>query len=259
MKLRILQVSDCHVSADRHADYRGQNADENLESLLPAMRAWDPDLVLLTGDVSEDASAASYARAAGALEAIGSPLLALPGNHDQPAVMKQYFYRGPWRGAYAFEQGAWLLVLLDSTEKGGIAGSFSEHYLAGFEDLLNGSSADFVLVALHHQPVSVNAPWIDRFPLENPEPFLKSVDQDGRIRGIVWGHVHHDFRIERHGAVLLGAPSTVANSLPETERFTPDPGGPACRWLELDREGGVETGLLRPCQSSTGRTSQRIR
>jgi hypothetical protein len=58
---------------------------------------------------------------------------------------------------------------------------------------------------------------------------------------------------------LLGAPSTVANSLPQTRRFTLDLAGPACRWLELGVDGGVETGLLRPAQSSTGKTSQRIR
>jgi len=259
MSLRILQLSDSHVSVDPKSGYRGQNADKNLESLLPAMRAWKPDLMLLTGDISEDASASSYARVAGMLEVIGAPLLALPGNHDNPEVMKHHFPRGPWKGPVAWEQGRWLLVLLDSAEQGRIEGSFSQQYLDGFEDLLAGSSADHVLVALHHQPVAVDAPWIDRYALKHPEPFLKCVDRDGRIRCIVWGHVHHDFRAQRKGVTMLGAPSAATNSLPRTERFTLDPAGPACRWLQLDAKGKVETGLIRPAQSSTGRTSQRIR
>jgi Icc protein len=257
--LRILQVSDCHVSADPGANYRGQNADLNLRQLLPVIRAWNPDLVLLTGDVSEDASPASYARVAVMLGTVGAPLLALPGNHDDPQVMKQHFPLGPWHGPYGREMENWLLVLLDSTEPGKISGSFSQQALEKLDETLRGSSAEFILVALHHQPVPVNAPWIDRHALENPRLFFNFIDRDSRIRCICWGHVHHDFRTTRKGVVLLGAPSAVANSLPQTRRFALDLAGPSCRWLELKANGTVETGLLRPLQSSTGNRNQSIK
>ena len=42
---KIIQVSDCHVSAKRDADYRGSSADRGLAGLLPVMRKWQPDLV----------------------------------------------------------------------------------------------------------------------------------------------------------------------------------------------------------------------
>ena len=45
--------------------------------------------------------------------------------------------------------------------------------------------------------------------------------------------------------LLLGSPSTVANSLPGTEKFALDLAGPACRWLELGLDGSVSTGLMR--------------
>ena len=257
--LKILQVSDSHVSADPEARYRGQNADRNLRQLLPVMRAWNPDLVLLTGDVSEDASPASYARVAVMLGTVGAPLLTLPGNHDDPEVMKQYFRAGPWHGPFAREMENWLLVLLDSTVPGKISGSLSQQVLEQLDECLRGSSAKFVLVALHHQPVPVNASWIDRYALENPRLFFNFIDRDSRIRCISWGHIHHDFRTRRNGVVLLGAPSAAANSLPQTERFALDLAGPSCRWLELKANGTVETGLLRPFQSSTGNRSQSIR
>jgi len=258
-RLKILQVSDCHLSADPKADYRGQNADRNLKKLLPAMRAWDPDLVLATGDVSEDGSAASYARAAVWLGTVGAPLLALPGNHDDPAVMKKHFPQGPWGGPYGREAGPWLLLLLDSTVEGEVSGRLSQQVLEKLDERLRGSNAAFVLLALHHQPVPVNARWIDRYALENPDLFWNFVDRDGRVECVTWGHVHQDYQERRKGATLLGSPSAVANSLPNTERFTLDLTGPSCRWIELGPEGEVETGVLRPLQSSTGRTSQRIR
>jgi Icc protein len=244
--LKILQVSDCHVSADPNADYRGQNADQNLNKLFPAMRIWNPDLVLLTGDVSEDASPESYARVAFTLGKLGVPLLALPGNHDDAAVMQLHFPLGPWRGPCSRKMAPWLLLLLDSTEPGKISGSFGQQVAAQIEEQLRSSGAEFILVALHHQPVPVNSPWIDRYALENPALFSTWLDQDSRVRCITWGHVHHDFRSERNGVILLGAPSTVANSLPEAQRFTLDPAGSSCRWLELKADGAVDTGIIRP-------------
>ncbi len=259
MALKLIQISDCHVSAERGADYRGQNADRNLDSVLQAARAWDPDLVLVTGDVSEDASTTSYARVAVKLGTLGSPLLVLPGNHDDPSVMRRHFHNGPWGGPFVKEMGDWLLVLLDSSVPGKISGALSQQMLEKLDQQLRGSDAKFILIALHHQPVPVGAPWIDKYALEEPQRLFHYIDRDRRVRCISWGHVHHDFQGLRNGAKLLGAPSAVANSLPRTERFTLDLEGPSCRWLELGSDGKVETGLLRPSQSSTGRTSHRIR
>jgi Icc protein len=258
--LRIIQVSDCHVSADPQADYRGQNADHNLMSLLPAIRLWQPDLILVTGDVSEDGSAASYGRVSALLGMAGSPVLALPGNHDEVVTMKRYFPQGPWDGPFQFESRGWQVILLDSTERNRVSGVLSPENLARLKHCLQDSSSAFILVALHHQPVAVNAQWIDRFALEEPERFFRIIDAEKRIRAITWGHVHQDFRSSRGDIQLLGSPSTVANSLPDQERFTLDLEGPACRWLKCHRDGVIETGLIRAGQSSAaGSTSQRIR
>jgi Icc protein len=257
--LRILQVSDCHVSTAAGTDYRGQDPDRNLKRLLPVMRAWDPHRVLLTGDVSEDASEPAYARVAVMLGTLGAPLLALPGNHDRPESMRRHFGYGPWAGPVSEQLGRWQLVLLDSTAPKQVGGSFSQQELERLDQQLRESTAPFILIALHHQPVPVGSVWIDRYALERPEAFWQICDLDRRIRCVVWGHIHQDWRAERRGVTLLGAPSTAANSLPGQERFTLDLTGPACRWLELSPEGVVRTGVFRADQSSAGSNSQRIR
>jgi Icc protein len=243
-KLRIIQVSDCHVSADPDALYRGQNADEGLAGIVRAARQWKPRLVIVTGDVSEDGSRESYERASGLLAQAGAPVTVLPGNHDQVELMSRYFPAGPWSGPYLLEMDDWQLILLDSTAPGSISGFFGPKKLEQLQDVLQGSRTKHSLVALHHQPVPVGASWIDRYALEAPQWFFNVIDQVPGTRCIAWGHVHHDFRARRKGISLLGAPSSVANSLPETERFSLDPAGPACRWLELSGDGGVDTGIL---------------
>ncbi len=243
--LRIVQVSDCHVPREPQTAYRGQNADRNLSSLLPAIRRWQPDLLLLTGDVSEDASAAAYGRVAALLSTAGAPVLALPGNHDDPALMRRYFPLGPWAGPHVHAGRNWRLILLDTTKPGLVAGQFTSSGLEVLERSLAQSPDRNTLLALHHQPVTVDSPWIDRYALERPDDFWAVVDRHPQVRCVTWGHVHQDFSSRRGRVTLLGSPSSVANSLPGRETFTLDLGGPACRWLELEANGELATGLLR--------------
>jgi Icc protein len=244
-RFRIIQLTDCHLSANRGSAYRGLDADRSLAGIVKGIRAWQPDLVLLTGDVSEDGSAASYGRMSAALNSAGSPVVALPGNHDDPDMMSRYFFAGPWQGPYFMRARGWQLVLLDSTEPGEVAGRLDHDQLARLKEGLSRSDSDHLLFALHHQPVPVGSPWIDRYPLKNPDWLFALADREPRLRCIVWGHVHQEFRQERNGVALLGSPSSVANSLPGREKFTLDTSGPACRWLELAPDGRFETGLLR--------------
>ena len=245
--LRLVQLSDCHVPSDPAATYRGLDAGGALERLVGAVRSFSPEFLLLTGDVSEDAGVASYRRVAGCLERIGRPVLALPGNHDEPGAMQAHFPQGPWAAPYFLERGNWLLLLLDSTGPGRIGGVIPDDVFHVLEELLAGSTAANVLVALHHQPVLVGSPWIDKYALDaaHARRLLELLEEDGRVRCVTWGHVHQDFESERGGMRLLGAPSTVANSVPGREKFTLDESGPACRWLVLGEDGSVETGLLR--------------
>jgi len=243
--LKLVQISDCHVSSDPDIAYRGLNAGRSLKSLLPAVRLFQPDLVLLTGDVSEDASPVSYARVASLIGSIGAPVLALPGNHDDPEVMKNHFPDGPWTGPLFHAAKGWQLVLLDSTARDEIYGTFAPGHLELLDSGLSRCTSDHVLVALHHQPVEVGSPWIDKYMLRDAEPLMSLPDRDKRVRCLTWGHVHQDFFEERGGVHLLGSPSSVANSIPGREKFTLDVAGPACRWLVLGRDGVVETGLIR--------------
>lgn len=243
--LKVVQVSDCHLSADPDQRYRGLSADHTIAILLPALRRWQPDLILLTGDVSDDASPSSYGRISTALSSVGAPVLALPGNHDVPSMMKNYFRDGPWQGPLFRALEGWQLVLLDSTAPGEIGGVLSEYELEQLERGLRRSRSDHVLLALHHQPVPVGSPWIDRYALAQAQHLWDVLDREPRLRGVAWGHIHQDFTALRGKVRLFGAPSTVANSIPGQEKFTLDTGGPACRWFRLQADGKIDTGVLK--------------
>ena len=242
---RLLQISDCHLSADPAALYRGRNADAELESLVSRAIPWRPDLVLATGDLSEDASEAAYLRLKVFLARFDAPVCALPGNHDDDDdLCRTHFPEGPWPQPRLVETGAWRLVLLKSSVKGRADGAIDPAHLKQVGQWLDAEPKRPFLLALHHQPVSVLTPWIDRFMLKSPEQFLALVESREQIRAVVWGHVHQAFEARRGAARLLSCPSSVANSLPNVQRFTDDGRGAACRWLELYPDGELQTGLI---------------
>lgn len=243
MPLKIVQLSDCHLPADPSRPYRGENAAQNLARVWETARAWGPDVVMLTGDLSEDGSEASYDQVAQIVDT-DRPLLALPGNHDDTGRMRARFPRGPWHGPHTFESGNWLIVMTDSTIPGRIEGRFDDEAIDRINAAMAESDAGHILLALHHQPVPVAAPWIDKYALSHPENFLNMVDAEPRMRCVLWGHIHHHFARERNGVLFLGGPSTAANSLPRAQRFDADPAGPSCHRLELDAEGRVGYGQL---------------
>jgi Icc protein len=241
---RIIQLSDCHLSGAPEASYRGVNARSALSSVVSQAAAWQPDLLLLTGDISEDLSPESYRYVAELLQKTGLPVITTPGNHDDPALQTRYFPATAWREPLDVAAGEWRLIVLNSSVEGAVAGTLTERMMDGLANALDESAAP-KLVALHHQPVPVHSHWIDRYPLTNADRLWRLLDGRDDVRAVVWGHVHQAFRTGRGGIDLLAAPSTVSNSRPCSPEFEPDPAGPACRWLKLGSGGALSAGILR--------------
>jgi len=242
--LRVAQVSDCHLPADPRGSYRGIDPRLNLEALLDEVKAKQPDLLLLTGDLSEDGSAASYRALRSIFQSAGVPILALPGNHDDAVMLEDTFPGSPVDTIRVSEHGAWQIVRLNSCLPGAPEGRVSERAIADLQEHLAGDTGHAQLIALHHQPVAVGNPWIDRYPLLNPEPLLQLVDRYRSVKAVVWGHIHQAFAAERNGAALLGGPSSAINTLPGMQKFTPDRTGPACRWLKLSADHTLSTAIV---------------
>lgn len=246
--MKIVQLSDCHVSAAEGPTYRGSDPRAGLRRVIDRVIDWAPELVLATGDLSEDGSEESYAWLAAELGRIPARLLATPGNHDDAAAMRAFFPDCAVDAPLTVSAD-WDVVLVGSAKPGKIGGRLEPEQLRVLDDTLLTAERP-ALVALHHQPWPVGSPWIDRYALEAPEALLDLLARHPRVRLVLWGHVHQDVRIEAGPVTGLGAPSTVSNSLPGRERFTVDPSGPACRWLELEAGGRFRTGLLRPVQTA---------
>lgn len=72
---RLVHLSDLHF---------GATTPDLLDRLLEVVAGLAPDLVVVSGDLTQRARAEQFAEARAFLAALGRPWLAVPGNHDMP-------------------------------------------------------------------------------------------------------------------------------------------------------------------------------
>ena len=242
--LQLVQITDTHLFGDPGARLRGVAS-------LPALRATlelaqadiaQADAILLTGDLVQD-DAAGYAHIREAFSPLGRPVLTLAGNHDLKAPLRAALREAPFQIDGHHDQGAWRIVMLDSSIEGRAAGELPRAELDRLESALADAGGRHALVCLHHHPVSLDSRWLDQVALQNSRAFFNVIDRHSCVRGIVFGHVHQAHDSLRGDVRILGTPSTCAQFLPGSDKFQVDPRPPAYRHLALRANGAIGTRL----------------
>jgi Icc protein len=244
--LRLIQFTDPHLYGSETETLRGIATLPALQAALADAQqssAWPPDVVLVTGDLVQD-DPGGYVHIRRALGPLGMPVLCIPGNHDDAAVMRRELRVDPFKvGGYS-DFGAWRIVLLDSALPGSASGRLSAATLAQLEEALRTADGRHCLVTLHHHPVPMSSRWLDRVALENSEEFFNVIDRHDNVRAIVWGHVHQAYEGMRKKVRLLATPSTCAQFVPHADEFAVDRRPPAYRTLELQSDGSLLTEVV---------------
>lgn len=239
MPYTLVQLSDSHLSADPDAEYRDCWPLENLKRLEPLVRALHPDAIVFSGDLSEDGTRQSYELLAQTIEDWAQPIAWLPGNHDERPVMEEVLARPGFVAGPVCHFGGWQVVLLDSAWHDRPEGELNDERLAPLDQLDPDQPA---LVFVHHQPVAIGSPWIDKYPLIDNQRLWQRLDA-AVVRAVAFGHVHQVFEGVHQGIACLSAPSTVANSHRDTPKFTLDHTGPGLRWFRLWPDGRWASGV----------------
>ncbi|MEH6499777.1 MAG: 3',5'-cyclic-AMP phosphodiesterase [Pseudoalteromonas distincta] len=247
----VVQLTDSHLYADAGANLLGLDTFESLQAVIDLVLAELPaiDLVLATGDITQDGSAGGYQRFAGAMGRLPAPSHWIAGNHDDAELMKQVGQASGLNREWV-DAGNWRIVLLNSNIPGAVAGHLSASELALLDRALAGAGERFVMVCLHHHPVSIGCGWMEPLGLLNAAELLTRLEADARVRVILWGHIHQHFDQQRGGLRLLASPSTCIQFAPASEDFATDNQAPGYRWLRLYDDGRVETAISRLADGS---------
>ncbi|HWK78174.1 metallophosphoesterase [Microbacterium sp.] len=222
--LRILHLSDTHFSGDGGRHYGVVDTAEHLRRALAHVGHLLFDLVVVSGDVSEDGTEESYRLVREQLtpwaQARGARLVFAMGNHDRREAFRAVLGGGqPDAGeqelagidldrpvaSVATHEG-WRVIVLDSSVPGVGFGGLEDEQKQFLRETLVTPAENGTVVVVHHPPVGAQTDLLQALALD---------EQDGRdlidivagtdVRVILSGHYHLPIT-----EFVAGVPVTVA-------------------------------------------------
>jgi 3',5'-cyclic AMP phosphodiesterase CpdA len=199
-------VSDLHFGAGNGLDDEPVGA--GIRTLVERIQ---PELVIVSGDLTHGGRAAEHETAARFLESLGRPLLVIPGNHDIPPFSPARFTRTwgdfnlHWNTTSpVYSTAALQAIGLNSVRPLGYQrGRLRAADLERAERLLAEAQPGALrVVAIHHQ--LTGAPWrVRKLPLIGRSRVLARL-ADAGAELIVGGHIHQATVCERRDFEVLG-------------------------------------------------------
>lgn len=240
--MRVIQLSDTHIFAHGDGDLRGMNTAASLRKVIALAQALEPDLVIVTGDLSQDETPESYTHIQHLFAPLAVPVHYLVGNHDSGSAIQQAWGDAAITQSRILVQDGWQLLLLNSTVAGKVWGELSAATLNWLDATLHASPLP-ALVALHHPPIVPDPDWMGEV-LTNSDALYQVVDRHPQTRLVIAGHVHQPIHYQRGNVAYLTAPSTCLQyDQPKDSPLTWH--RPGLRWLELYPDGSWVTRIVR--------------
>ena len=156
----IAQISDLHVRADGKPLSGVVDTRAALDACIDHVAGLDPrpDLVLATGDLTQDGLPEDYALLRAAFGRLPMPVFAIPGNHDSRAALREAFADEgylPETGAflhYAVDRYPLRLIGLDTVIAGEVGGRACPARLRWLEERLSEQPGRPTVIFMHHPP-----------------------------------------------------------------------------------------------------------
>lgn len=241
---RLVQITDCHLGPTDEYCLAGIRTFHSFREVLDRLLldGEQPDLTMVTGDISAHGTEQAYLRFTRAMDERGLPYAWLPGNHDDFIMMLEGLSVSPY--CPILEQGNWRLISLNTAVPGRVEGRLSDAELEFLRRSLDTERGQHVALFMHHPPTEIGCRWLDRQRVANGEALGELVSGYKNIRAIFTGHVHQQATADFHGIPLHTTPSTCFQFTPLQKHFAVDILPPGYRWINLYENGEIETGVV---------------
>jgi len=212
----IAQISDVHV---RPRGILYQDAVDSNRMLASAITCLNhlspaPDLVMITGDLTDEGHPDEYAMLRELLAALRLPFIVLPGNHDDRSHLRAAFgdhrylpHDGPLH--YTMTIGDVTVIALDTSVPQLHHGELSTASLEWFDRALTECRGRPALVAMHHPPFATGIPYLDIYGMRDTAAFADVLQTHDHVDRVVVGHVHRSMQTRIGRVPVLSCPSTV--------------------------------------------------
>jgi 3',5'-cyclic-AMP phosphodiesterase len=207
----VAQLTDPHVRV-------GPGDAGSAEALAAAVRALTdlepvPDALLLTGDLTDHASAEEHERVAELIAPLPMPVHLVAGNHDDADALRAHLGAPGPAGEplqYTADLGGLRLIACDTTIAGRDDGALGAERLAWIDSQLEADTQTPTLLAMHHPPLRWGMPVLDELGLAGADSAALAalVARHPQVKRIVSGHVHRAAAGMAGGCAVFVCPSS---------------------------------------------------
>lgn len=227
----ICQLTDLHVRP------RGKPANRVAETNMLTDRAFravaafrpTPDIVVITGDLTDAGLAEEYTQLAILLRKhLTQPVFVIPGNHDRRNNFREGLAHlpgvtsDPHYVQYAVEDYPVRLVMLDTVVPAAGHGHLNAAQLEFLDRTLAAVPDKPTIVAMHHPPFICGIAHMDRINLHNADEFTAVIARHRQVERIICGH-HHRPIVTRVAHAIASISPSVAHQV-EMSLDPHDPG-----------------------------------
>ena len=211
----IAQISDLHISPKGKKAFGIVPMNKNLERCIDHINqlAPGPDLVLVTGDITNSGQLAEAAQAASLLSNLNVPYYIVPGNHDDNAQLRSVFGVRSCPSLsdefihYTIEGFDLRLIAMDSTKPKQSGGKNCKKRAAWLDECLLQAPEQPTIIFMHHPPLKFGTLETDSDGFEGADLLADVVSKYSNIERIICGHIHSQAFAIWCGTVVSAAPS----------------------------------------------------
>jgi len=214
----ICQLTDLHVRPVGVAANRVSETNMLTERACRVVAGFNPrpDVVIITGDLTECGLEAEYTNLAAILgRTLSLPVYCIPGNHDRRETMRAALSHLPGVTSdphfvqYAVEDFPVRLVMLDTLVPGASHGELSGAQLDWLDATLAAQPSKPTLIGMHHPPFATGIPHMDTIALLHAEAFRSVIARHRQVERVVCGHHHRPIVGQCAHAIVSVAPSVA--------------------------------------------------
>ena len=195
----LVQITDTHVVERGKLLYDKADTALHLAQTVLEINALrpQPDAVLITGDLVERPGPATYSHFSDLIKPLRAPAFLMPGNHDSPQGMAEFWGDTPMFPAaaphfqYAIDDFPLRILMLNSHFDNSELPFFGPRRLQWAKEELEKSDKP-TLIAIHHPPMKTGIGFIDMVGAQWYQGLSELLQQHPLVLKVICGHGHAD-------------------------------------------------------------------
>lgn len=217
--MKFAHVSDLHLMPDTSGGgAQGPSSLDVAKAIAEDLSviADGLDLVVVSGDLTEQADASSFATFERIFGRVGLPIFVVPGNHDGPAGMLDYMTSSSrlveWHLTNrVVEIGGVRFLGLNTSVDGLTQGALDDTALSLVEEQVRNESDQRLVLVMHHPPLVLGLQQFDEFAdIERGDELLEIIAASKKEVIVLSGHVHRPYNVRQGCVSCFVAGSMVA-------------------------------------------------